>query len=128
MRSLSAKPGPILRKPYRASAYVLPLVALPTVLGVGGHAGPSDFQTRSFDVRGTAVSVWGRALDRKIASHKADLLPAFTWEEHGLEEIVFARMPKRVQRHRMRVVKRERMFGLLESRDELDALLVAHEY
>ena len=128
MKSVSAQPSTTITRTQRASAYVLsPLVSLPGILGVGTpvQEAPNLFVVGRI---GTAASQVGRSIDRQLAVWRADMR---AHEQRGtggsMHDVVLARAPKSSARRRMKVVQRSRAVGVIESQDELDALLAGHD-
>ena len=135
MKLASHSSSPQVLKTRRTSTYALPLVALPSVLGMTPAAieglPPAPhvrLHARSLLSGGAAMSPLGAALDRKISAAEAGLALKQSPTASDLSDLVFAKAPKRVVRHRMKVVKRERNLGFVETRAEVDSLLVANDF
>lgn len=114
----------------RVSTYMVPLVAIPTMLvvPVAGEPSPRPSVVRLATTRGESMSPLGIALDREIASYRGGILEALERANPAVEEVVLERRPKRTQRRHMKVIKRHRPVRLIESPDELEALLAGNGY
>lgn len=131
MRSVSPDASATVSRTQRASAYVLsPVVSLPGILGVAPVSGDLQLQPAPLVRRaGTAASPVGQSIDRRLALWRADLLAHVPRTGvNSIHEMVFSRAPKAVTRKRMKVVGRTRAIGVIESPEEIDALMAGHDF
>ncbi len=122
MRSSSAEAAPT-RVTTAIRAYVVPLVALPSALGLTPGALRQVAPAPEVAVLGRAFSDLGRSLDMRLM-RQALTLPAPTATDDFMD-VTLARTPSRVRHLKGTLIRRPRPLGVSETPDELAAYLDA---
>lgn len=109
------------RRASAPGAYVIPLVAIPTVLGLAQAPARPAPQLTPVRAIGEAFSGLGQRLDFEILSRTLVIMTAASHDD--FTEVVLSRTPKAVRRLQANVLRKSRPLSLSETPTDLEELL-----